>query len=162
MRMLLWFLCSMMFACAHAPQEGAPPPDDGSPVVTPAEVPWDKMTDDQHHRFMAKVVVPKAREVFQAFDAKGFAKVGCPTCHGKNGKANKFKMPSPELPELPSSEKEFTETTMKEKPEMVKFMSEKVTPMMAELLGEKLFNPAAPDPTAFSCHGCHTLKPGGS
>jgi hypothetical protein len=58
-------------------------------------------------------------------------------------------------------EKKFMETTMKEKPEMVKFMSEKVNPMMAELPGVKAFNPAAPDPNAFSCHGCHTLKPGG-
>jgi hypothetical protein len=175
MRTFFLILSATFFACAHSTPEGAPPPaegsgpppggemrgpppDDGSPVVTPAEVPWDKMDEQQHRRYMSKVVVPKAREVFQAFDAKDFAKVGCATCHGKKGKENKFKMPSPELPVLPSSEKEFMETTMKEKPEMVKFMHDKVTPMMAELLGEKPFDPAAPDPAAFGCHGCHTFK----
>ncbi len=132
--------------------------EDSSPVVTPAEVPWKDMTKHQRARYMGKVVTPKMREVFQAFDAKHFAKVNCATCHGKNAKEKEFKMPNPELPKLPASEKVFMETVMKKKPEMVKFMAEQVTPKMAELLGLKPFDPKAPDPAAFSCEGCHTLE----
>jgi hypothetical protein len=148
---------ALLFSCAHSP-EGDKSAQDTAPLVTPAEVPWKDMTKEQRGRYMAKVVTPKMREVFQGFDAKHFAKVDCKTCHGKSAKEREFKMPSPELPVLPASEKEFMETVMKEKPEMVKFMGEKVTPQMAQLLGLKAFDPSAPDPAAFSCGACHTLK----
>jgi cytochrome c553 len=107
---------------------------------------------------MAKVVVPKMTEVFQAFDPKHYEKVTCATCHGKNAKEVGFKMPSPELPALPASETVFMNTVMKEKPQMVQFMGGKVTPEMAKLLGRKPFDHQKPDPNAFSCNACHTLK----
>lgn len=132
--------------------------EDNSPVVTPAEIPWKDMTPVQRARYMTKVVTPKMREVFQAYDPKHYAKVNCATCHGKSAKERKFKMPSPDLPALPASEKVFMETVMKEKPDVVKFMGEKVSPTMAVLLGRPAFDPAKPDPNAFSCNGCHTLK----
>lgn len=131
---------------------------DESPVVTPETVAWKDMTPIQRSRYMTKVVTPKMREVFQAYDAKHYEKVNCATCHGKDPKERKFKMPSPDLAALPASEKVFLETVMKEKPEVVKFMAEKVTPAMAALLGRPAFNPAAPDPNAFSCNGCHRLE----
>jgi len=131
---------------------------DTSPVVTPAEVPWKEMTGPQRGRYMAKVVTPKMKALFQAYDPKHFAKFDCASCHGKSAKERKFKMPSPELPALAASPEVFMATTMKEKPEMVKFMGEKVTPLMAQLLGRPHFDHAKPDPTAFSCTGCHTLK----
>lgn len=152
------------FAFSCATQSGATAEsepqmeEDTSPLITPAEVPWKDMTAQQRGRYMAKVVTPKMKEIFQAYDAKHFEKVNCATCHGKDAKARKFKMPSPDLPKLSASEKEFMETTMKEKPEMVKFMGEQVTPKVAELLGLKPFDPRNPDPNAFSCHGCHELK----
>lgn len=173
MRKLLLVSTVFVLSCAHTdnaapassenappPGEGAgqPPPDDNSPVVTPKETPWDQMTPQQQRRYMGKVVVPKFRELFQQFDPKHFEKVNCGTCHGKDPKEKHFKMPNEELPVLPASEKEFMATVMKDKPEMVKFMAEVVTPAMAELMNEKPFNPAAPDPKAFSCHNCHTTK----
>jgi cytochrome c553 len=137
----------------------APPPDeDKSPLVTPAEVAWKDMTKAQRGRYMHKVVMPKMRDVFATFDDDAFVKPNCATCHGKNPKEHEFKMPSPDLPQLPASEKEFMTTVMKDKPEMVKFMSGKVTPTVAELLGLKPFDPKHPDPAAFGCHACHTLK----
>ena len=153
----------VLIGCAHTnegegPPAGGPPPEDNSPVVTPAEVAWKDMTKQQKGRYMHHVVMPKMKDVFVAFDAEKFAKPNCNTCHGKNPKEHGFKMPSPDLPQLPASEKEFMETVMKDKPEMVKFMSGKVTPMMADLLGLKAFDPKAPDPAAFGCHACHTLK----
>ncbi|MBK7864732.1 MAG: hypothetical protein IPJ65_40255 [Archangiaceae bacterium] len=148
----------VLLACAHAPAENAGPPDDDSPVVTPQQTPWKDMTGQQRGRYMAKVVLPKLRPVFQAFDGEKFAKVTCATCHGEHGKQNEFKMPSAELPSLPDSPEVFMATVMKEQPEMVKFMGEKVVPMTAELLGIEAFNPQAPKEGAFGCHGCHTLK----
>ncbi len=158
--LVLAALCSA--SCSH-PSPTAPPPtvataEDSSALVTPAEVPWKQMTPQQRGRYMAKVVTPKMREVFQAYDAKHFEKFNCATCHGKSGKENGMKMPSPELLPLPASEQVFMATVMKEKPEWVKFMGEKVTPEMAKLLGLKSFDPQVPNPAAFSCEGCHTLK----
>ena len=42
------------------------------------------------------------------------------------------------------------------KPEIVKFMSEKVVPDMANALGEKPFDPATKQ--GFGCAGCHEVK----
>jgi hypothetical protein len=145
-------------SCAHS---SAPPAteDDSAPVVTPQETPWKDMTKEQKGRYMRKVVTPKMREVFQAFDAKGYEKFGCPTCHGKEAKAREFKMPSPDLEPLPDSPEVFMATTMKEHPEMVKFMGEQVEPQMAMLLGRPPYNPQAPEtPDAFGCNGCHRLE----
>jgi cytochrome c553 len=149
-----------LLSCAHSEASGPTPapPDDNTPVVMPCEVPWKDMTKNQRHQFMKKVLMPKMRDVFHAFDAEKFAKVGCGTCHGKHPKEAEFKMPSPDLPSLPASEKEFMATAMKDKPEMVKFMHEQVTPAVAELLGLKRFDPKAPDPAAFGCSACHTLS----
>ena len=135
-----------------------PNPEDASPLVTPAEVPWKQMTKQQRGRYMKQVVTPKMQALFQAHDAEHYTKFGCATCHGKDAKAKGFEMPNPDLPKLPASPEEFMATTAKEKPEMVKFMVEQVTPQMAHLLGLQPFNPEAPDPNAFSCGGCHTLK----
>jgi cytochrome c553 len=156
------FLTTSIVALACASQRAATETEkheeDTSPVVTPAEVPWKDMTQKQRGRYMAKVVTPKMHEVFQAYDATRYEKFGCATCHGKNAKEKGFKMPNPDLPALPASEQEFMATVMKEKPEMVKFMAEQVTPQTAALLGLKVFDPKNPDPNAFGCGGCHTIK----
>ncbi|MGQ0504953.1 MAG: hypothetical protein ACT4TC_06495 [Myxococcaceae bacterium] len=155
---LLISACATSNPSAATPEQAHAAVEDSSPLVTPKEVPWKDMTKQQRGRYMVKVVSPKMREVFQAYDPKEFAKFDCKTCHGKGAKERGFEMPTPDLPALPSSEKEFMATTMKEHPEMVKFMGEKVSPMTAELLGLPPFNHQKPDPNAFSCNGCHTLK----
>lgn len=114
------------------------------------------MPKEQRGKFMAMVVVPRMRPVFQAFDSKEFAEFGCKTCHGKNARERGFEMPNPEILALPSTHAEFS-ALMKEKPEWVKFMSEKVTPEMASLLGAP-FDPQNPPPGAFGCGNCHTSK----
>ena len=162
------FACAVLaVSCAHstASSEGASASqaaaaaEDNSPLVTPEQTPWAQMSKQQRGRYMMKVVMPKMRDLFQAHDPKHFEKVTCGTCHGKNPKAVEFRMPSPDLPSLPDSPEVFMATVMKEKPEMVKFMGEQVAPTMAQLLGLKHFDPAHPEPGAFSCNGCHTLKP---
>jgi hypothetical protein len=147
-----------------APAAPATPPAagaaaDGEKVVGPPEVAWKDMTGPQRGKFMKAVIVPKMKPLFQEFDAKEFAKFGCDTCHGKDAKAKKFKMPNPEIHALPGSHEAF-DVMMKKKPSWAKwapFMSEKVVPTMATLMGLPKFDPAKPDPGAFGCANCHTI-----
>lgn len=143
-----------------APTQASPQQATGTPPAAASpqiELAWKDLPKEQRGKYMATVVVPRMRQVFQAFDPKEFAEFGCKTCHGKSARDRGFAMPSPELPVLPSSHEEFGEI-MKAKPEWVKFMAEKVTPEMATLLGLKPFDPKTQQPGNFSCANCHTTK----
>ena len=128
-----------------------------APAAAPVQVAWKDLPKEQRGKYMATVVVPRMREVFRAYDANEFAEFGCKTCHGKSARERGFEMPNPELPELPSTQEEFGKL-MKDNPEWVKFMAEKVTPEMATLLGAQPFEPKNPQPGAFGCGNCHTSK----
>jgi hypothetical protein len=92
--------------------------------------------------------------LFQKFDAKHYANFGCKTCHGKDAKTAKFKMPTPELPKL-----DFAALKAgKQKPNVAKWMGEVVEPGMAKLLQKPVYNPDKPDPSQFGCLGCHQQK----
>lgn len=110
------------------------------------------MTGSQKAVFMEKTVVPKMGPLFTQFDSKDFAKVTCETCHGARAKAGDFKMPNPDLPKLSTADK--FKKHMDAKPEMTKFMMEKVVPEMASTLGMEPYNPATHQ--GFGCFGCHT------
>jgi hypothetical protein len=133
---------------AAAPEKVAGPPK-----------PWKEMSKQERGKYMKDVVTPKMRVTFQAYDADLFAKFDCSTCHGKEPKKHNFKMPSPDLHALPNTPELFM-AALKVKPswpKWTKFMGEKVEPQVAALLGRPAFDPKKPDPTAFSCNGCHTL-----
>lgn len=117
--------------------------------------PWKDMTHDERHTYMKETVFPKMKGDFVAFDAKDFNKMNCPTCHGKGAKDHTFKMPNPDLPQLPTTEDGFKKLQAKE-PEVVKFMMERVVPDMASLLGEQPYNPATH--AGFGCFRCHPKK----
>jgi hypothetical protein len=128
-------------------------------VVGPPEVAWKDMTDQQRARYMKAAVLPKMKVVFQEFDPTLFKKFDCTTCHGKQAKARKFKMPGPDIHPLPPTPAKF-EAMMKTKPEwpkFAKFMGEKVEPGMAELLGMPMFDPKKPEAGGFGCQNCHTI-----
>ncbi len=129
-------------------------------VVGPPDVAWKDMTAKQRGKFMKDVVVPKMKPTFQEFDAKAFKEFNCATCHGKDPKAVKFKMPTPDIHPLPGTEAKFmaalkTEPTW---PKWTEFMSKKVEPQMAALLGLPMFDPKKPSPDAFGCNRCHTIE----
>jgi cytochrome c553 len=155
-------LVSSARTSSAAPENVAPP---APPAAAPEKAagppkPWKDMTKAERGKYMKDVVTPQMRPVFQAYDAELFAKFDCSTCHGKDPKGHKFKMPSPDLHALPNTPELFM-AALKAKPswpKWSKFMSEKVEPQVAALLGKPAFDPKKPDPGAFSCNGCHTLS----
>jgi hypothetical protein len=97
------------------------------------------------------------KAAFQQFDGTEFKKFGCDTCHGKQAKARKFKMPNPDIHALPTNPAAFA-PLMEKKPKMMKFMAETVKPQMAVLLGVPEFDPKQPEAGGFACTNCHTKK----
>jgi hypothetical protein len=138
-------------------QQAAQPQAAAAPVVGPPQVAWADMTKPQRGKYMATVVMPRMGELFRSFDAKEFAEFGCKTCHGQDARERAFKMPNPGIYELPATPEGWG-SLMKDKPEFMKFMNEKVKPEMATLLGLKQFEPQNPQPGTFGCNGCHTIK----
>jgi hypothetical protein len=92
------------------------------------------------------------KTVFSEHDPKEFADAKCTLCHGKGAEKGEFKMPNPKLPKL-NPAKNFAKH-VKEEPEMVKFMGERVVPEMAALLDMQPYDPATQK--GFGCFNCHT------
>jgi len=113
---------------------------------------FDKLSHDDQRKLMKTKVMPAMKAAFQAFDKKKFAHFTCKTCHGKDPKAVKYKMPNPELPKL-----DFAALKVgKQKPKTAKFMTEVVRPKMAEILHEPEASQQHPD--GFACLDCHEAK----
>lgn len=112
---------------------------------------FDDLPKDKKVEVMATKVVPNVGKLFKEHDAKKFDKFSCVTCHGPQKKDDPRKV----LPKLTLSNGGF-EKLSKQKPEMMKFMGEKVVPAMAAALGEKPFDPATKQ--GFGCAGCHTVE----
>ncbi len=144
-------------ASAPASASVAPSASVADTVVGPDTVAWKDMTTEQKGKWMKVAVMPKMKELFQAFDAKEFEKFNCATCHGEKAKTGDFKMPNDKLPVLPTKADEFG-ALMKKKPNDMKFMMEKVKPEMAKLLGLKELDMKNPQPNTLGCSNCHTMK----
>lgn len=104
--------------------------------------------------YMKKVVLPKMKDEFVAFDSKHFADMNCKTCHGDGVKDGSFKMPNAKLPKL-SVEGGFKKH-MAKTPEITKFMMNKVEIDMAALLGEAPYDMKTQK--GFGCFDCHTMQ----
>ena len=109
------------------------------------------MPKEQKLEHMRKVVQPRMTQVFQAFDAKKYETFGCATCHGPTRVEDTHKA----IVKLRFSDDGFKQLST-EKPEVMKWMTEKVTPAMAEVMGEKPFDPVTKQ--GFGCAGCHTVE----
>ncbi|MBV8758137.1 MAG: hypothetical protein JO257_12700 [Deltaproteobacteria bacterium] len=106
---------------------------------------------------MKKFVLPKAKELFAAFDPT-FPEVTCKTCHGDGVADHSFKMPNPKIKQLPGTEKGFV-IWVHQHPEEAKwagFMGEKLEPAMGQLMGMTVFNPKTGQ-GELSCNTCHVL-----
>ena len=123
-----------------------------TPTVAATDAPkFDDLPKDKKVEVMATKVVPDVGKLFKEHNAKKFDKFGCATCHGPQKKDDPHKV----LPKLTLSNGGY-EKLSKQKPEMMKFMGEKVVPAMAAALGEKPFDPATKQ--GFGCAGCHTVE----
>jgi hypothetical protein len=140
-------------ASPDQPHVQGPAADPGGP----AQVPWAQMTKQQRGQYMASVVMPRMKEVFQAFDAQKFATFNCKTCHGQDAKDRGFKMPNPGIFALPATQEGWG-SLAQEKPEWMQFMGGKVKPMMAALLDMPEYDPKNPQPNTLGCNTCHTVK----
>jgi hypothetical protein len=138
-----------------AASSAAPAASDTAAAATPPATPppatpagFDSLPKDKKVEIMMQKVVPNVGKVFKDKDAKKYAKFGCKTCHG-DAKEKSKDDPLKILPKL-------TDKVMKAKPEMVKFMNDKVLPAMIDALGEKPYDEKTK--TGFGCSGCHTMS----
>jgi hypothetical protein len=132
---------------------GSSTPKSGAPVG-----PWKDMNADQRLEFMKTVVMPKAKVAFQKFDAKKYADMDCGTCHGDGAEDGSFEMPNAKIKALPATEEAYMAWIEKDADakRYTDFMANDLVPMMADLLGEKAFDPKT-NTGEFSCPACHTM-----
>jgi hypothetical protein len=104
---------------------------------------------DMKIKFMREFVVPQMSEEFQAFDPTKYAAFGCKTCHGKDFKDRKYKMPNPNLPKLDFAKLEAGQ----QEPKMAEFMKRHISPDMAKILNATPYDDKHPD--GFGCLSCH-------
>ena len=137
-------LLAAVAACGSKSSSTTPPPS--GPVA------WKDMNADQRHEYMKSTVLPAMKETFVAFDAEDFGSMDCKTCHGPGADDGSFEMPNPELMPLDFSKMDQLD---EEHQKVAKWMGETVLPKMADLLGEKPYDPATQQ--GFGCLGCHTM-----
>jgi cytochrome c553 len=136
----------------------APTATDGAGAAAPAapketasaEVSFASLPKDKKVEVMMNKVMPNVGKLFKEHDAKEYGSFSCATCHGPQKNQDPHKV----LPKLTLSNGGY-EKLAKAKPEVTKFMAEKVVPAMAEALGEKPFDPATKQ--GFGCAGCHAV-----
>ncbi|HEU4406070.1 MAG TPA: hypothetical protein VFS43_12450 [Polyangiaceae bacterium] len=109
----------------------------------------DLKTKDQEVAFMKAVVAPRMEKVFRGHDEKRHDDFGCKTCHGPASAD-----PKAFLPKLAMKDGKLA--AFSEKPEISKFMAEKVVPEMAAAMGEPPYDPATHQ--GFGCGGCHAIE----
>ncbi len=113
--------------------------------VTGPDTPWAEMSAADKEFYMIGKVLPIAQELFGQEDPERWNSVGCETCHGEEMRELKFKMPAPSMFVVAKEGTPAHKGMMATMPEMVKFMNEKVTPVMGKLLGD----------AEYTCAGCH-------
>ncbi len=125
---------------------------EAEPEAPAVEAPaaWaDDLSMDQKKAFMQAKVMPKMKALFEGMSAEHYADFSCKTCHGPE-----WKKPKDFLPTLEMKDGKFT--AAKDKPQVVEFMMQKVTPEMAGIFGQPPFDPKTGK--GFGCGGCHTVK----
>jgi hypothetical protein len=109
------------------------------------------MSWEDRHDQMTWVVLPNMAERFQAFAGAADATLTCRSCHGPDPESVGYRMPRG-LPALdPAHLPQASDAG--ERGRTAKFMIETVTPTMADLLGEPLYD--AQTKRGFGCFKCH-------
>jgi hypothetical protein len=151
------FLGLALLSCGgNAPEPAAPSTTGNAPPTSEATPPQDapvkwseQLSTTQKIQFMKQNVLPKMSQVFQASNQERYSGFSCKTCHGPNNKDPKEFLPNLTM-------KEGNLTAFAEKPDVAKFMHEKVVPEMATLFGQKPYDPSTHQ--GFGCAGCHKIE----
>ncbi len=117
-------------------------------------MPWAEMSTEQRGRYMADVILPYFRTLFQEYDAERYASFGCQTCHGANMNERSFAMPNPDLMPLHASGTPEQRQMVEEHPRMVRFMFNHVVPAARAAVGGAPYDPETRE--GFGCMSCHT------
>jgi hypothetical protein len=154
---LLFLVAAGCGGSPSTPAASTPPAASSGPTPTASAVPvvppsvWSAdMPKEQKAAFMKARVVPTMKPVFQSQNPTRYAEFACKTCHGLE-----FKDPKAFLPTL--TVKDGKITAFAEKPELAKFMEERVVPNMASAMGMPPFDPKTGQ--GFGCHNCHAFEP---
>lgn len=152
------FLMACGGAAATEPTEPATDETEAAATSGAEEVhlAWADMNPEQRGEYMANVVVPRLRPVFQAYDAEAYAEFNCATCHGENGHEVGFRMPNGLVPLDPMQIPSMFESEDPEVQRVVQFMAGEVTPLMTELLGAQPYDPETHQ--GFGCMSCHSAQ----
>jgi hypothetical protein len=143
-RSTVLLLVTALVACAP-PRAAAPAPSSPSaPAGAPASRDdWTPLTWEQRHDQMTFLVLPNMGRLFQRFDGKPAPDLTCRVCHGADAEQVAYAMPHG-LPALDPAHMPDPGDRR------VRFMTDEVTPTMADLLGVER--------ARFTCFGCHPRK----
>ena len=139
---------------APVPTAGAPKPQGTGGIGAP-NIPWAQKTRAQRQDYMGIYVLDRMAGLFREWKPDEYAGVTgfrCQTCHGEgfDKPPVDFHMPRVAFPLDPADP---IGSATRYDAEAAKFMVEKVVPTMAELLGEKPYDPETKQ--GFSCFRCH-------
>ncbi len=119
--------------------------------VHPPPTPWASMSAEEREWYMIGVYLPIEAESFAHYDNTRFSQMECENCHGDDGRANHFAMPSRSLlalaaPGTPAWDR------MAQGPAYT-FMHDTVVPECATMLGLQPYSAEHQD--GFGCFNCH-------
>ncbi len=154
MRKLSFVLVLALFGCGGGSSSSTSGSSGGSDTsggdtATTTWPAYADMTPEQRGHYMAEVVVPTMRPIFQERDATRYADFGCATCHGANAHDVQFRMPNGVHP---LSHADIMATFQSSEPSAT-WMTQRVWPEMARLVGEPQFDPQTG--AGFRCTNCH-------
>jgi len=104
---------------------------------------------------MTFAVLPNMARLFQGFDRTPSPEMACTTCHGADAERVAYAMPHG-LPALDPARMPDPRSDDPNEARMTKFMTDEVTPAMADLLGVPRFDPTTG--RGFSCFSCHPSR----
>lgn len=153
----------LSFAClfvlfASCGGASAPPPETAGDTTSagaphPPPRAWAQMSHEDRQAWMSAEVVPHMSRVFAEYDGERYGSFGCRNCHGPNAREEHFHMPSRSLPALYPTGSPEQRQMVREYPEGVRCMFNRVVPAMQTLLGAPDFD--ASTGRGFSCYACH-------
>ena len=148
-----------MLACVAALSSGccllqSPSPSTPTLLRGPPEQ-WELMSKDERGEHMVASVMPTMGKLFEGHDPARYSDFACTTCHGGDAMDRGFAMPNPSLPSVYPLQAPERQQSMRDQPNVVRFMSDRVVPTMATLLQLPASDSASEN--AVSCFSCHPL-----